>query len=163
AEAVFRAAPVTAVRLEGQPSPFDVAECAALASVRRLTVTFDELHSGGVAALNASPHLARLEALDLGRLDETEVLPGTKPLRLEGLRYLNLSGNRIEPEWGEVLAASPFLTGLTSLILDGNGGPLGEDGLAAWLASPNCASLACLDLSDNVIGDRGAALLADCP
>jgi uncharacterized protein (TIGR02996 family) len=244
---IFKASPVTAVRLRGRPSAFDVAEATSLAWVRFLAVTFDRLDAGGIAALNNSPHLDRLQLLDLGRLDDTEVLAGTPPLGREGLRviaeadlttstpmpppdvlpflrcltvldlslsriqdcgaevlarcrylagltaldlsdnaigvdglralasspylqslrHLGLSGNAIEPAWGDILAASPFLTGLTSLTVSGadesDFGQLGDEGVTALVASPNCANLTRLNLSHSGVGDRGAEVVARRP
>jgi uncharacterized protein (TIGR02996 family) len=160
-EAIFRAAPVTAVRLNGRPSAYDVAECAALASVRRLTVTFEQLHSGVVDALNSSPYLAGLEELHLGRLDQSEVLPGTKPLRLESLREVTASADLTTSRPLPPPGSLPLLLSLTALDLSPSS--LSDCGAEVLALSPYLANLKALDLSDNRIETAGLRALTRSP
>ena len=94
------------------------------------------LDCSDVAALAASPHLAKLTSLNL----------------------LNLTYNGIGPDGVRTLAASPHLSNLTSLDLAYNG--IRDAGVRALAASPHLSNLVSLNLKFNDIGTAGARALA---
>ena len=112
AEAIFAAAPVRHLRVR-RPWPVSA----------RVSV----------AALAASPHLARLTGLDW-------------------------SGQELGDGGAAVLAASPHVAGFRSLVLRQNG--IGDGGAAALADSPRMSGLTTLDLAGNRIGGLGVTVLA---
>jgi uncharacterized protein (TIGR02996 family) len=90
----------------------------------------------GAAAVANSPHLAKLE-------------------------YLNLDGHLIGTAGVEALAASEHLPNLRQIVLTRNG--LDANAVGLLFGSPRLARLRCVNLSDNPIGDAGARLLAESP
>lgn len=59
------------------------------------------------------------------------------------------------------LAASPYLNGLSSLLLGRNS--LGDEGVEALIQAPWLVSVTWLDLTDNGLSDRAARALAESP
>jgi uncharacterized protein (TIGR02996 family) len=123
-----------------------------------------------LAALAASPFLARLTALRIDRITDrgAEVLAGSP--HLTRLTALSLPEGRIGPAGARALASSPSLQQLNSLGLYAN--VIGPQGAAALAASPYLARLTCLNLDGresrygdvvNNIGDAGAQALAASP
>ena len=160
---LLQAAPIREVMV------FDVADINALvASPHLARVNCLELWNNGIGdegaqALAASPHLAGLTSLVLGHNgigDEGAAALAVSP-HLARLNCLELWNNAIGDEGAQALAASPHLAGLTSLDLGNNG--IGDEGAAALAASPHLARLNCLELWNNGIGDEGAQALAASP
>lgn len=119
----WRLTPTGARRLAADP---------ALAAVRVLRLTGNEIGDEGLAALLASPHLGQLNDLLLAE------------------NHLTAASTRL-------LAAAPSLTGLSELDLDANA----LDSAAIAALAPLLPRLDILRVSDNPIGDAGARALAD--
>jgi uncharacterized protein (TIGR02996 family) len=116
--------------------------------------------------LVASTHLRRLQVLHFRGtcLGEPELRALVEVPHLSTLRGLSL--HRIGDGGARILAASPCLTRLSYLDLDGDADPdesIGSEGAAALARSPNLASLRLLDLGDNNLGDDAALALARSP
>jgi carbon storage regulator CsrA len=126
--ATFERGFVEAAELTARQFLAHAEELFAAAPLRRLRVR----PGNRVAALAASPYLARLARLDL-------------------------SGVSLGDEAAVALAGSPFLVGLDTLNLADN--RIGEAGARALAASPHLASLPLLDLSRNPVGEGGAGAL----
>jgi uncharacterized protein (TIGR02996 family) len=160
-EAIFAAAPVRHVRLvEAGPVLEKVAACPLLARLRGLTVYAHHLGDRLARALAASPHLAALEVLDLGRNRLTDA--GAEALaaagdRLGGLTTLVLRENSVGESGARALAHAPGLGRLAALDLAINA--VGAGGAEALAGSPRL-SLRDLDLALNRVGDEGVARLA---
>jgi uncharacterized protein (TIGR02996 family) len=159
------------------------------ANLRRLAVPGNVLRDKGVAALAASPHLARLTDLDvsqnrvggpglrallgsanLARLERlnlamnfvgaagSEALARGQPRRLTSL---DLGSTILDVGAAEVLLASPALSRLRELWLNGN--RLGDEGVAVVARSPHLPRLCQLHLDNNEIDSPGAQALLDSP
>jgi uncharacterized protein (TIGR02996 family) len=193
AAAVFSSAPIQSVhfgRLTG-PGGAQVVGSPYLAVVTRLTIeTFGGgMGTAGAVALARSPHLGRLDFIDLQRhaigdegaraLAESPNLPSLRQIDLghNGLgpgagalllgpaarirpRQVMLGGNGLGDAGAEALALSPTRE-LVGLALDGNG--IGNAGARALAASPALAGLRWLDLNGNRITAAGAAALVTSP
>lgn len=111
----------------------------------------------GVSALVAAPWMPQLRDLRLTHhgFGDAGVAVLCAGDRLVGLRGLDLSGNRIGPEGARRLAACAALAGLRWLRLDID---IGDEGLAALLASPHLRALETL-----FVPRRGTAALAAVP
>ena len=113
-----------------------------------------------VESLFASPHLARVEALDLESLeltaDDVTSLAGRD---LSRLRELILRWNSIRSPGAAALATSPHLAHLEVLDLRSNG--ITDAGARAMAESPHLARLTELRMSRNPIRDRSWALLEE--
>jgi hypothetical protein len=128
--------------LMDHPTAADLlAQAATLANVRSLRLFGTEsIGPQGLAALLASPYLARLECLDL----ESHNLGdnGCQTLAVVGkqlrLRELNLAWNGIGTTGAHILAGAACLESLTALDLENN--PIGEAGVLALLDSPHLSS-----------------------
>lgn len=123
AEALFRLAPVTHVRmLEGGQLLPQLADCPHLARLRRLQLSGNYLNDDSLRALAASPHTRQLISLHLGKNNFTN--RGARVLshapHLAGLRALNLSANFISSDGARTLAAGGQLAALTSVDLSHN-------------------------------------------
>jgi uncharacterized protein (TIGR02996 family) len=191
AEALFRAAPVREVRLEGGLDDSDrLASCTCLGRLITLDLSAVWLRDHGLGELLSSPHLVRLRKLGLDR-----VMTGGPVLEhllarsdhLPELVALDLGWNHLRAEDVGALAASPLagrlralalgnsnfedagvealVTGglreLHTLSLPWNG--IGPQGVAALVRSPFWGSLVDLDLSFNPLQDAGARELLDAP
>ncbi len=124
--------------------------------------------SNELSSLIASPYLARLTEVDLGRTCSCGSCPIDRELRelfacphVANLTTLVLATNRIDPEGARHLAASLHLARLTTLDLAGNA--LGPKGARALAASPHLTRLTVLDLSGNHLGTAGARALGKAP
>lgn len=100
-----------------------LADCAALASLRVLSLRGTRVTAAGIEALLNSPHF-RLTALALGncqlRGDAVEVL--ARSPRTARLEVLDLSGNdELGPDHLHPLAESEYLSPLTELDVRGTG------------------------------------------
>jgi uncharacterized protein (TIGR02996 family) len=110
---------------------------------------------GHADALAASPHLARVTALDLGA-DRYRNLIGDEGVRalassphLARLTALDLAFNGVTAAGARALAQSPYLTRLTTLKLSGHHdyssyNRVGSEGARALAASPHLARLSAL-------------------
>ncbi len=90
---------------------------------------------GPIRALLTSPHLARLEVLNLEccNLDDDTVRALAASPHLTRLRALNLIDNPITDNAVDALLDAPVLEGLTTLELGSNGEhTISEDGYARW-------------------------------
>jgi uncharacterized protein (TIGR02996 family) len=106
------------------------------------------------------PFLSRLTALTIHASHAGEPLARAvaRSEYLRGLKRLDLSRNRFEPDAAEHLASSTALSGLEELDLREN--DLSETGARALAASPHLANLRVLELRGNRIGPAGAEALA---
>ena len=113
-----------------------------------------------LAALAASPHLARLHGLCFPHsalsADDLEALVAS-PF-LTNLQHLCLDGNPLGPSGARRLAASARLPRLIYLGLQGT--HLGATGVEALAASRNLTGLEILTLTGNGIGGAGVEALA---
>lgn len=167
-----------------------LADCAALAGLRRLALWNHHLGEPGVQALAGSLHLGQLRSLDLTQnrvpsagllaLAYSDSLPALTDLHLYGnriddvgvvvlassslaarLRELNVGGSAVTAVAGRVLAESPALARLR--VLDLNNSSLGDAGLMALAESPHLVRLRELYLRHACIGDAGVAVLLRSP
>jgi uncharacterized protein (TIGR02996 family) len=133
-EAEFRSGMLEGVTLPAWQFLERAEELFALGPVRRARLFGT---GGGVlAALAASPHLARIQSLDL-------------------------AGNDLRAEDCRTLAESPHLAGLEALHLGSN--HFGAEGARALAASPHLGRLRLLGLANTGIGASGVEALADSP
>jgi Ran GTPase-activating protein (RanGAP) involved in mRNA processing and transport len=114
-----------------------------------------------VAALAASPHVARLRALDLhGCWISAE---GARALarspHLANLTELNLSYNAIRYDGAVALAKSPYLRRLERLWLDGN--DISTGAARALVESESLKSLRLLNLQQNRFDEPSRRLLVE--
>jgi len=147
-----------------------------------------KLTDAGAACLAASPHLQRLESLDIGHNwlsgeGVKALLAGSWALRSLDLSYnwrlvslgetfanatraptlrsLALAGATLRPEEAAQLARAPCLSQLEELNLDRCS--LGGEGLQAFLHAMSLPSLRSLCLAHNSLRDEGALALAASP
>jgi uncharacterized protein (TIGR02996 family) len=181
AKALFRVAPVREAWLTYRapwgtteiPDPA-LAACAELEQLVSLRVGgylgSDSIGNQGVQTLVASPHLAKLEALDLSenRLTAPAVQALAASPHLANLKSLNLAADlytdrdrMLGDEGAAALAASPHLAGLRELNLSHS--RIGPKGAEALAKSKHLRNLARLDLSWNRIGGKGGLALARSP
>ena len=151
ADAWFQAAPLRQVRFQAamlQLAQPHVVHPSSVPLLRRLA---------------ASPHLARLSALDFTRSylgdDGVEILAASP--RLGRLDSLGLSSNEVGNRGVAALASSPNLSGLTHLELGAN--HVGQDGGRVLAFSQHVQRLVCLDFCGSPIGDQGVEALAASP
>jgi uncharacterized protein (TIGR02996 family) len=114
-----------------------------------------------VMALAASPHLARVEGLDLRNnyLGAADAQALADSPHVGGLTDLQLEENNVGAEGAAALAGSPFLARLRTLGLSGN--LLGDAGVEGLASCTGLRRLQVLHLAHNSITDHGLALLAD--
>jgi uncharacterized protein (TIGR02996 family) len=105
----------------------------ALAPVTSIRIASKQVDA---AALAASPHLARVRAL-------------------------NLAGAEVGDAGAQALASSPYASSLTLLSLQGNG--IGDTGAQAIADSASLKQLRTLILGQNAIGDEAARAIAAMP
>jgi uncharacterized protein (TIGR02996 family) len=137
--------------------------CARLAQRKHLTVRGNKTKRSSreeVAALVASPRLARITTLDLcgNQLDATAAAALAASPHLAGLTELDLTFNKIGDEGAAALAASSAFCNLSTLRLRGSN--ISVAGATALATSLHVARLTTLDLSENEIGNDGVAALA---
>jgi uncharacterized protein (TIGR02996 family) len=179
APALFRAAPVRRAWLTytyrlnttAIPDPA-LAACPYLERLTALKLGGGILGGGpigaeGVRTLVSSPHLTKLETLDLSAngigtegaraLAESDALPALTDLDLSGDRYSRTT-NPVGDAGVALLAASPRLAGLRRLAVGSNG--IGPAGAAVLAASPHLRGLVQLDLTNNPLLGEGARALA---
>jgi uncharacterized protein (TIGR02996 family) len=122
----------------------------------------------GVQTLVASPHLAKLETLDLSenRITAVAVQALAASPHLANLKSLNLAADlytdrdrMLGDEGAAALAAAPHLAGLRELNLSHS--RIGSKGAEALAKSKHLRNLTRLDLSWNDIGDEGGLALAN--
>jgi uncharacterized protein (TIGR02996 family) len=127
---------------------------------------------GHLAALAASPYLARLASLEMSGYDtphggqDVFVQPGDATLffnspYLSRLSRLQVRQFRQGAEVARALAQSPSLTGLTALDLEE--GNVGDEGATTLAGLPNLSKLQVLHLIYLRIGTAGAMALAAPP
>jgi uncharacterized protein (TIGR02996 family) len=137
-----------------------LAACPHLAGLRRLQLWGNrQLGDEGVSALLRSPYLTRLTHLGLDRTGLT--LVGLEALaqspNVQHLRWLDPEA--MAPGAGQVLAASPYLQRLTTLV--GFGGPITDDDIVALVGSPNLPALTALFVSLDGLSARGVQALLE--
>ncbi len=159
---LFRRTPVRRVRVVDAGTDVNrLIHLPILNEVRELVLCDAGLGNGGLNVLLRSPHLGRVEVLDLsfnglcdaaaGRLAESRALPSLIAL------YLNDNG-MISATGVKRLAESAHLGGLRELDLSAN--DVGDGGLAAVVAAGAFPQLHTLRLRANHIGDGGCEALA---
>ncbi len=167
ANELFAIAPLRRLNLwRAGPQVPALARLPYLAGVEALEFSdpWDNLvRADGMAALAASPYLARLASLNLSRNDIADA--GAAALAdapwLAGVRALNLVENGLSDAGAEALAASPRVSGLHALELGRNW--ITDRGLRALAGSPHLANLRVLGLDRNFIGPSADAVLAASP
>jgi len=122
----------------------------------------------GIQRLLQSDHAPNLRQLDTHDCDYygtaiAEVI--AEAHQLNGLESLDLAGNQIQDEGLRLIAESPHLGSLTTLMLGVDAGDstnrIGEDGVIALANSRYLKSLECLDLNRNEdIGNEGVKAIA---
>jgi uncharacterized protein (TIGR02996 family) len=141
---------------------------SALTPLTRLKITscFEWDQAAGTrtwwtASLFASPHLARLEVLDLEALGMTaaDLGPFAAQPDLSRLRELVLTWNTLRSEGATLLANMPQLSNLEALDLRSNG--ITDTGARAVALSPYLGRLHALRISRNSIHKTTWALLED--
>src|SRR5262249_16770354 len=145
-----------------------------LAALTELRLSGNNIGSGGASALAGAPHLTGLERLGLEENGLTppavrELLLSPSLARVTEL-ILNNLGNAGEPgakpnavgDALEALPGSPFQAAFRTLGLARTG--IDAGGVAALAASPRCAGLRGLDLSENLLaGPEALRALAQSP
>jgi uncharacterized protein (TIGR02996 family) len=192
AERIFAACPVQELRLMGFREEMDAfvrLEC--LGRLRALDVSAVRLGAGRVTTLVGSPHLSRLEKLNLGnthmRLSGARMvidspnLPGVKTLHLDrngigdisvhylaqsaalpSLQTLDLQASGLSAEGGERLGRLEHL-GQQLEALDLRDNQLGDAGVRGLLAPGNFTRLRSLNLASNGLSLAAMATIAACP
>jgi uncharacterized protein (TIGR02996 family) len=140
-----------------------LASAPLLTGVRNLELKFAAMRPHVLGLLLQSPHLGRLEVLNLhaNGLGDGGARDLAKSPVLAGLRVLILSNNGIGPSGAAELAQSPHLAGLQVLDLFDN--PLGPEGWAVLAASPHWRGLRMLSLGKTGPQLAGAKALAASP
>ncbi|MBH25767.1 MAG: hypothetical protein CMH57_15275 [Myxococcales bacterium] len=152
-----------------------LAPCDRLAGLRELSLESVRVGSRGLAALAQSPHLERLERLNLrscGVTDDaaagrgvTRSLSGVEALAasplLTHVMDLDLAENDLGEGGAVALARGGGLARLERLNLRRNG--VTAEGMKALARSPLLARIKQLDLRGNHVGPEGAEALASLP
>ena len=158
---IMAAAPVAEVRFGAWSNFAVVAECPALANLRRLRLGHSRLLSDDdLRPVFESPHAPRLTLLHVAfeNLGPGAARALAACSHLTGLRELMICGNRLGDEGLIALAGSPHLTGLRAINAHSNGfGPAGVEALAA---SRSLGGLTDLHLGDSGIDTSAARALA---
>lgn len=133
----------------------------ALTPLTRIKFTSRSIYDPPVAELFATPHLARLEAIDLTsqELVAADIERLAEHPNLARLRELVLTWNAVRSEGAKVLAQMPQLHELRALDLRSNG--ISDPGARALAESPYLAYLVELRMSRNPIRDRSWSALED--
>jgi len=139
------------------------AESFSVRGLTRLGLANCHLTDAALTAVFRSPHLRRVEHLDLSHnaftaagLAEAATSELWQTLRSAGLNHCRLDNGAIE-----ALTGVPQAPALRELELGYNSiGPAGAAALARW---PVLANLWRLQLHDNVLGDAGLLALAESP
>jgi uncharacterized protein (TIGR02996 family) len=164
-EELFRKAAVRRVRIEDAGAEVDrLVHLPILGEVRELGLCGASLDNGRLNVLLRSPHLGKVESLDLSfngicdagvwRLAECGGLPGLTALHLNDNFSITALGVRR-------LAESPHFGRLKVLDLSAN--DVGDAGIAALARSPRLARLHTVRVRNNHIGDAGCEALAGSP
>jgi uncharacterized protein (TIGR02996 family) len=164
---VARGAPRPLERLEITRGGIDVAafdalfSSGALASLTELGLSHSRVAFQGARALGRSPHLQRLRALDLREAwigpDGLSALLASRTL--PALERLDVSET---PLYGWGLADALGKANVATLRRLGLAGcNLDRDGAGAIASASALARLEHLDVSDNALGGKGAAVLGD--
>jgi uncharacterized protein (TIGR02996 family) len=168
ADLVFNLAPgLKEITFSGADAAFAsfLAGSAYLGFLSGVELVFEcEVGDVGVQALASSPHVRKLQRLNLYHNDigvaGVTALAGSE--YLGALKELSLRENRAIGDAGaEVLAASGLLKRLKHLDLCATG--IGGPGASAFLAKPETAGLDSLDLYSNCLGNQGAGALLTLP
>jgi hypothetical protein len=141
----------------------ELATAPALSGLRRLSLAGCELGKTGMLSLASSSTLASLRALELGPksgIAGDSLAAVLDAWALDGVRELRLRSCKLGAAGARALAASPALSGLTTLSLFDAG--LRGDGAAA-LSRWEPRALADVELDKNGIDAEGMAALADGP
>ncbi|HEY2709153.1 MAG TPA: TIGR02996 domain-containing protein [Caulobacteraceae bacterium] len=144
----------------GREGAESLAGSQILGAVTYLNLSANPL-AAGTARVVASPYLARIERLYLGKagVDDAACAAIALASGLSGLTELNLPDNRIRDEGAAALANSVNMPNLVRLRLSENG--IGDAGAAAFASAHGLPKLEVLDLSSNAIGEAGAEALAN--
>ncbi|MCS6866374.1 MAG: TIGR02996 domain-containing protein [Gemmataceae bacterium] len=145
----------------GGPLAGELARLTAPPQLRRLDLSGNRLSADVLARLVVSPAVQTVEELhlsdnNLGASGITALATGTLP----ALRSLHLARTRPQEAGVNTLTHAPFFRNLRHLSLSGNN--LGSTAAIA-LAKASADHLHVLNLSDNRIGNRGLAALAQSP
>ncbi len=164
-EELFRKAAVRRVRIEDAGAHVArLIQLPILGEVRELGLCGAGLENGGLNVFLRSPHLGRVEALDLSfngisdagvwRLAECRNLPALTALHLNDNGQITAAGVKR-------LAESPHFGGLKVLDLSAN--DVGDGGMAALAHSRQLGRLHTVRVRNNHIGDAGCEALAGSP
>jgi uncharacterized protein (TIGR02996 family) len=160
ARAVFRAAPVREVWLNGDGGQPGLAWLRQAGRVHFLAVYNAELRYEKLARVLGSQHTGSLRTLYLHNcgISADEVALVAAAPRARQLDRLHFAEDDLVLGGGDALAASPGLPNLTQLVLNGTG--LGDDGLSAIASSSAFPNLRVLGLEYTHLSDTGVADLA---
>jgi uncharacterized protein (TIGR02996 family) len=162
AEAIFKAAPVSSVRITGLDSDQVQAlvACEQVCNLVKLDLSNNPIGNKGASHLARAPNFRNLTSLNLQHClieaSGAELLAASPLLRK--LVTLNLEDNYLRSEGVRFLAASPHLERLTELNLAENG--IGQDGAEALAACQHLGNLRVLNLGLNRLGAEGVAELS---
>ena len=150
-----------AIRYTRQADVWDVAESPSLVFMESLDLSGNGLgEDDGAGVLTHSPHLARVQSLDLrfNRIASLGVARMAPSPALQRLVALTLDDNHFADRGVAALAAAPQPVRLETLSLRWN--TIGPAGARALAESPAFPHLTTLHLGNNSIGDEGASALA---
>jgi len=145
----------------GADDVIEILSLPELAQLTELHVSQCPLGDEGVLRLAEGPYLRNVHALTLCKvgLSAAGTLALARATSLAGVVRLDLEQNPIGAEGLRTLLASRHLAGLRALGLVLTG--LDSDGAYALLESSKFDRLQWLDLSQNLLGDRGVLAFAD--
>ena len=143
-----------------------VARCQWLSSLRHLDIAW--VGPRGLGSLASSPHLDRLQTLDLNGspLGDAGLKILSRSRGLAGLEHLTMYGIGAGDKGLEALGRWPGLNRLKTLILTDNmfrGNQFTGKGIAALARSPYLEHLETLVLARDNLGDEAAVALAEAP
>ena len=148
-------------------------ESPLFSQLEALHISRQRLSDSTIASLEAHPHTRKLRALGLSRCAlELRALERICGLAFERLEHLDLRDNRLREEGASLLARSPNLGTLRTLLLGANPSPqesgesyaffnrVGVRGLEQLARGGFAQHLTALDISHNKLGNEGAAMLS---
>lgn len=139
------------------------AQSPHLSRIQKLELGSNDLNAQAIEALMASPLLNSVHTLhvDINKIGDRGAQAIGQAPHLASLRRLAITYNQIGDVGFEAIVTSPHLTNLQQLYCDEN--RITIKGVQTLANSPQASALKDLDLSYNSVGDVGAQALADSP